>query len=176
MSIYDDLLTNNLFFVTQHTVGNEAVLGNQIMMRLMRAALDWGKARTPFELIGYVFLPDLIHLLVKPMGTASLDHIMQNVRTHFHDEYHELLNMPGETLLWQRDHAARRITDVDLLAAHLDFIHYQPVQRGFVDQPEAWPYGSFALWQERGIYPAQWGWTLPATLNEYGEPGRRKRS
>ena len=160
-----DLYTTNLFLVTQHSVGNEPVLGNEMMMRLMRSAVDWTMARTPFDLIGYVFLPEQAHLVLKPTGQAPLDRIMQQIRRRFHQEYHELLNMPGETLLWQNEHVVRRVEDVEELANYLDFIHYEPVQRGYVEQPAAWPYSSFALWQERGIYPVQWGWKRPAMLN-----------
>lgn len=175
MSIFSEFLTDQLFFVTQQSVGNEPVLRDQMMMRLMQAALDWTKERTPFTRIGYVFLPDQLQLLLTLTGTAPLDRLMWNIRTCFQREYHELLNMQGDTLLWPEEYTARRVVDVEQLALCLDHIHYQPVQRGFVDQPEAWPYSSFALWQERGIYPLQWGWTVPPTLQ--GEiSGRRSHA
>ncbi len=171
MSIFTEFLTDRLFFVTQQSVGNEPVLRDQMRMRLMQAALDWAKERSPFTRIGYVFLPDQIQLLLSLTGSAPLDRLMWNVRTCFQREYHELLNMQGDTLLWPEEYAARRVVDVEQLAVYLDTMHYQPVQRGFVDQPEAWPYSSFALWQERGIYPLHWGWTVPATVQ--GQASRR---
>lgn len=166
MSTYADHFTTNLFFVTQRAVGEEPVLGNELMMRLMQAALDWTKIHYPFERIGYLFLPEQVHLLLKPTGDASLDQIMQSVRHRFHAEYHELMNMPGTTLLWQDGHEVQRVAEVETLAMHLDYIHYLPVQRGFVAEPAAWPYGSFALWQARGIYNDRWGRIAPATLQE----------
>jgi putative transposase len=163
MSIFADLLTSNLFFVTQGSVGGEPVLVNEMMMRLMQAALAWAKERAPYERIGYVFLPDQVHLLLSPTGTATLDQIMQRTRRRFHVEYHQLLNMPGETLLWQEDYVAQRVQDVEQLALYLDAMHLLPVERGLVEQPEAWPYSSFSLWQGRGIYPPQWGWRVPSS-------------
>jgi hypothetical protein len=157
MSIFADLLTDNLFFVTQRTAGNEPVLRDAVMMRLMAEAWTWTKERTPFERIGYLFLPEQIQVLLTPSATTTLDRIMQRVRQRFHAEYHELLNMPGHTLLWQEEYSARRVVDVETLGVYLDAMHLQPVQRGFVDLPAAWPYSSFALWQERGIYQPGWG-------------------
>jgi len=158
MSIFATLPTNPLFFVTQQSVGHEPLLRDAMMMRLMQAALDWSKERTPFERIGYLFLPEQIQLLLSPADDIALDRLMHNVQRCFQREYHELLNMPGNTLLWQEEYKAQKVVDVEQLAVYLDSMHLQPVERGFVDQPEAWPYSSFALWQARGIYPPQWGW------------------
>lgn len=172
MASFAEFFTGNLFFVTQHSMGGEPVLVNEMMMRLMQAALDWAKERANYERIGYVFLPDQVHLLLRRTGTATLDQIMQRTRRRFHLEYHQLLNMPGETLLWQKDYEARRVQDVEQLARWLDAMHLLPIEHGLVEQPEAWPYSSFALWQERGIYPPQWGWRVPTTLqNETQSPG-----
>ncbi|MCB0186186.1 MAG: hypothetical protein R2867_14690 [Caldilineaceae bacterium] len=164
MASFAEFFTANLFFVTQHSVGGEPVLVNEMMMRLMQVALNWAKERAPYERVGYLFLPDQIHLLLRPTGTATLDRIMQRTRQRFQLEYHELLNMPGETLLWQEDYEARRVQDVEQLALYLDAMHLLPVERGLVEQPAAWPYSSVTLWQERGIYPPRWGWRVPTTV------------
>ncbi|MCB0106183.1 MAG: hypothetical protein KDE53_09745 [Caldilineaceae bacterium] len=157
MSFYTDFFTNNLFFVTQDSVGREPVLGNEMMMRLMQAALDWARERGAYERIGYLFLPEQIQLLLSPTATVALDRIMQRTRQRFQQEYHELLNMPGDTLLWQEEYRARRVHDVEELALYLDTMHMLPVQRGLVKEPGQWPYSSFVLWQGRGLYPPGWG-------------------
>ena len=41
-------------------------------------------------------------------------------------------------------------------AAHLDYIHYNPVKHGWVDQVIHWPYSSFHRCVEKDIYPADW--------------------
>lgn len=157
MSLYTDFFTDNLFFVIQESVGGESILGNEMMMRLMQSALEWAKAAAPYERIGYLFLPEQVQLVIRPMGTASLDQIMQRTRQRFHVEYHELLNMPGTTLLWQEQYTARRVHDVEQLAFYLDTMHMLPVQRGLVKTPGEWPYSSFTLWQDRGLYHTGWG-------------------
>ncbi len=158
MSIIGDLPTEPIFFVTQQSVGREPVLSNEMMMRLLQAALQQAKARYSYERIGYLLLPDQIQLLLSPRDNSRLDQIMQQMRQSFQMEYRELLHMRGTTLLWEEQYAARRVQETAELAAYLDHMHYQPVQLGLVARPEAWPYSSFALWQKRGVYPPRWGW------------------
>lgn len=164
MATYTDFFTPNLFFVTQRTIGNEVVLGNGMLVRLLHAALQWVGRRHSFGLIGYVFLPTHIHLLLKPTGHATLQPIMQEVVEQFHREYQQLLGMPGTTLLWETHYDAQRVPDSATFANGLDYIHYNPVHHGYVAQPAAWPYSSYRDWLARDLYAAEWGWTLPANL------------
>lgn len=157
MFLYTNFFTENLFFVTQESVGREPVLGNELMMRLMHAALAWAREQAAYERIGYLFLPEQVQLLISPTGTVALDRIMQRTRQRFQQEYHELLNMPGDTLLWQEEYRARRVHDVEELALYLDTMHMLPVERGLVKTPREWPYSSFVLWQDRGLYRSEWG-------------------
>ena len=171
MATYADFYTSNLFFITQQSVGDEAVLNNGMMVRLLRSALHWVQERQPFQMIGYVFLPSCIHLLIEPTGDTVLDQLMVGMRKRFQIEYGELLVMPGETLLWAPQYKAQRLNDVADFARQLDYIHCQPVQQKLVAQPEAWPYSSFTSWQARGIYGPEWGWAQSAKLSQDGDLG-----
>jgi len=157
MPTFTSYFTNNLFLVTQQSVGREPLLCNEMLMRVMQEAFVWTRERIQFERIGYVFLPDQMIILLSPTGHVGLDRIMQQIRQRFQLEYHELLNMTENTLLWEEDHNTHRVRDVEELAKYLDYIHTRPVQREFVNSPGDWPYSSFTLWQQRGIYPPQWG-------------------
>lgn len=161
MSTITDFFTNNIFLITQQSVGREPVLCNEMLMRVMQSSMDWARKSAPYERIGYLFLPEQIVLLISTVGRTPLDRVMQRIRHRFQVEYDELMNMADTMLLWQEAHQAQRIQDVEELAVALDDIHYRPVQRGYVNRPEEWPYSSFALWQQRGLYPPQWGWNAP---------------
>lgn len=154
MATYADFYTPNLFFITQRTVGNEALLTNGMMVRLLRSALHWVQARYPFQMAGYVFLPATVHLLVQPTGSTLLDQLMAGMCKRFQVEYGELLGMPGETLLWESRYEAQPIHTVTDFAHWLDYLHQQPVQQKLVAQPEQWPYSSYLIWQARGLYEA----------------------
>ncbi len=170
MASYTDFFTPNLFFITQRALGNEVVLGNAMLVRLLQSAFQQVGQRHTFRLVGYVFLPAHFHLLIEPSGQVRLDQIMGRARDQFHRDYQQLLGMPGEILLWEAHHTAQRVTDSATFASRLDYIHYNPVQHGYVTQPEAWPYSSYQTWVARGLYAAEWGWTLPANLDSNTTP------
>nr|WP_199181041.1 hypothetical protein [Chromobacterium alticapitis] len=50
-----------------------------------------------------------------------------------------------------------RIRDEADFAAHLDYVHFNPVKHGLVANVAAWPYSTFHRYVRAGIYPADWG-------------------
>lgn len=164
MVTYADLFTPNLFLITNHTVGGEAVLATELMMRVLRTVLTAIQKQHHFRLVGYLFLPTSICLLVEPAEGVVLDQIMAAVHQQFQTDYQQLVGIPGEMLLWEKRYQVQRVTNIADLALWLDTMHYAPVAHGFVDKPEAWPYSSYSGWVAQGLYPAAWGWSLPDRL------------
>lgn len=158
MITYADLFTSNLVLVTNRTIGGEAVLANEMIMRLFRTALDAVQKKQRFRLVGYLFLPERVQLLLEPATGAVLDQLMAATQHRFQADYQQLIGMPGELLLWEKHYGVQRVKDVADFAAQLDQLHYAPVQQKLVDKPEAWPYSSYSHWLAQGLYPAGWGW------------------
>ena len=154
MLTYADLFTPNLFLITNHTVGGEVVLANELMMRVLRTVLTAVQKQYPFRLVGYLFLPAAMRLLVEPADGVVLDQIMVAMHQQFQTDYQQVMGIPGTTLLWERRYQTQRVTHVDDLALQLDALHYEPVRHGLVDKPEAWPYSSYRSWVAHGLYPA----------------------
>ena len=46
-------------------------------------------------------------------------------------------------------------------AAHVDYVHFNPVKHGYVARVADWPYSTFHHHVASGTYPANWG-TEPA--------------
>ena len=168
MVTYADLFTPNLFLITNRTIGGEAVLANEMIMRVFRLALDAVQRQQRFRLLGYVFLPEQVQLLLEPATGVVLHGLMAATHQRFQIDYQQLIGMPGELLLWERHYRAQRLKDVNDFAAQLDQVHYAPVQHKLVDKPEARPYSSYGNWLAQGLYPSGWGWTPPA-LRKGGE-------
>lgn len=61
-----------------------------------------------------------------------------------------------ERLLWQRRFWEHTIRDEQDLAAHLDYIHYNPVKHGWCSAPAQWPYSSFHRFVREARYPLDW--------------------
>jgi putative transposase len=56
----------------------------------------------------------------------------------------------------QRRYWEHAIRDDQDLAAHLDYVHFNPVRHGYVSHPADWPYSSFHACVARGLYPSHW--------------------
>jgi putative transposase len=62
-----------------------------------------------------------------------------------------------EQTVWQRRFWEHLIRNDDDYAAHLDYIHYNPVKHGFVAAAGDWPHSTFHEWVARGVYASGWG-------------------
>jgi len=51
---------------------------------------------------------------------------------------------------------------------HIDYIHWNPVKHGWVEQVDDQPYSSFHDCVRSGVYPADWAWD-PGDEFEAGE-------
>jgi len=59
--------------------------------------------------------------------------------------------------VWQRRFWEHLVDDERDFAAHLDYIHYNPVRHGLVAAPRDWPYSTFQKWVKLGLYEPDWG-------------------
>ncbi|TAK94201.1 transposase, partial [Patescibacteria group bacterium] len=70
----------------------------------------------------------------------------------------------NERGLWQRRFWEHLIRDDEDYQHHFDYIHYNPVKHGYVQQAMDWPYSSFHLWVKRKVYPEHWAANLNMEL------------
>ena len=62
----------------------------------------------------------------------------------------------SERGLWQRRYWEHVIRNEKDYQRHMDYIHYNPVKHGYVDDPRDWPFSSLRLLIARGVYPNNW--------------------
>jgi REP-associated tyrosine transposase len=74
----------------------------------------------------------------------------------------------SERGIWQRRYWEHTIRDDRDFAAHLDYIHFNPVKHGLAKNPADWPHSSSHRCVTRGLYPASWAGTS-AEPQETGE-------
>jgi putative transposase len=58
--------------------------------------------------------------------------------------------------IWQRRYWEHMIRDEHDYAAHVDYVHFNPVKHGYVQHPAEWPHSSFRQCVVRGKYPPDW--------------------
>jgi len=157
-------IPNAIVFITTVVHRREPIFADELYVDLLRTTLHNTKKLHPFHMLGYVFLPDHIHLLIRPTGESNFSKIMHSAKSYFVYAYKQMLDVPGRMQFWQKRFYDHLIRDEDDFANHLHYIHYNPVKHKYVTRPEDWPYSSYVAWQAKGLYPEQWGWALPESI------------
>ena len=128
----------------------------------LRAAFRVTRQERPFAIDAIVILPDHLHaILTLPADDTDFPGRWRRVKGYFSS--HLLAagtdirrHGNGELALWQRRYWEHTIRDDRDYAAHLDYIHFNPVKHGFTENPGDWLFSSFRRCVTAGLYPAGW--------------------
>jgi putative transposase len=129
----------------------------------LRVAVRQARARAPFRIDAWVVLPDHMHCLwTLPEGDPDFSGRWRAIKIAFvkslpaSEPRSAVMSRRRERGIWQRRYWEHTIRDDRDLAAHLDYIHFNPVKHGLVEHPADWPYSSFRRCMARGLYPTGW--------------------
>jgi len=117
---------------------------------LLRESVQACKQKRLFHIDAWVVLPKHMHCMwTMPMDDMDYSNRWKIIKTQFSKGLPKLEPRSrsqikrGERSIWQRrywEHAIRGDQDY---AAHFDYIHFNPVKHGWVDNVIDWPYSSF---------------------------------
>jgi putative transposase len=132
-------------------------------IELLRACVRRVHALHPFHIDAWVVLPDHMHALwTLPEGDTAYARRWQAIKMAFSKGVE-----PGEPRtinrasrdergIWQRRYWEHTIRDERDYAAHIDYIHFNPVKHGLASSAADWPYSSFRRCVAKGMYPSEW--------------------
>ena len=146
----------------------------------LRGAVRAAKARHPFHTDAWVVLPDHMHCVwTVPKGDHDFPVRWQMIKALFSRAIPRSVPQPDdrprsqvrkrEAGIWQRRYWEHTIRDDQDYAAHMDYVHFNPVRHGLAPRPADWTFSSFAKCVALGMYPIDWG-TDGADLADTGEP------
>ncbi len=129
----------------------------------LREAVRATLARHPFHIDAWVVLPDHMHCIwTLPLNDRDFPIRWQMIKTTFSSAVarpkprNASLTRKRETGLWQRRYWEHTIRNDKDYAAHMDYVHFNPVKHKLAAHPADWPFSSFARCVKRGIYPTNW--------------------
>lgn len=131
------------------------------------------KKNNPFTTKAIVILPEHLHVIWElPDDDCDFSTRWRQVKTYFLQEVLEfneplLKNRRNQYSLWQRRFWEHRIRDETDLSAHVDYIHYNPVKHGLVQNVIDWPYSSFHRYVRDGLIPKDWGGVSLPSYEKY---------
>jgi putative transposase len=144
-----------LHFITTSCYQRLPVLGTAASRELFLQVLEEVRKRYRFVIVGYVAMPEHVHLLLSEPERDDLSMVMQVLKQGFARRLLCQLRRsrdraPGglSKLILNEQHVwQRRFYDFELWSAEkrqekLHYMHQNPVRRGLVREPEQWPWSS----------------------------------
>ena len=143
---------------------------------LLRATVRRVRELKPFHIDAWVVLPEHLHALwTLPEGDADYRHRWQAIKMIFSkgievgEARSPSRHIRGERGIWQRRYWEHTIRNDHDYAAHMDYIHFNPVKHGLVANVADWPFSTFHRSVALGLYPPSWA------MNDDGSDDRGER-
>jgi putative transposase len=153
-----------LHFITTSCYQRRALLGTKQNRDLFLQVLEQVRLRYHFAVIGYVVMPEHVHLLLGEPERRNPSVVMQALKQGFARRLLRKMRSRdsrqgdlwssafGEGHIWQRRFYDFAVFTEHKRAEKLSYMHQNPVKRGLVLEPQQWAWSSFRHY-------------------EYGEPG-----
>ncbi|HDS01309.1 MAG TPA: hypothetical protein ENO22_10360 [candidate division Zixibacteria bacterium] len=164
-------------FVTFCTHKKLQLLTNNCFRKKVTESIDWARHEFGLKLLGYVIMPEHIHMVIVPKEESRLGQIIGELKRLSAKKI--LAEIKNDSLLgklsverdgvkrlafWQRrcyDHNCR---SDEFVWQKVNYCHYNPVKRGLVRSPEKWEWSSY-----------RWYYGYPNALLEMDVAGERSK-
>ena len=159
---------DHLHFLTCTCYHRQKWLGEPKRRDLFLHILEEARQRYGFVVVGYVVMPEHIHLLISEPEHGTPSTVMQVVKQRFARRVLRRKRASSTQLkLWAEEHPhvwQRRFYDFNVWSGRkrvekLRYMHRNPAKRGLVLEPEQWAWSSYrgyALGEEGIVKLNQW--------------------
>jgi REP element-mobilizing transposase RayT len=159
MHLFKSREPNLVHYVTAVTYDRVPVFRSDHACELFIDALATTRSKEPFKLIGYVVMPDHVHLLLNPLaldisvvvgrlkGRAATS-ILGWLRSEEHVTSLGRLALPKPLKseqthgVWMKEFSAVDVWSPKFIRQKLNYIHVNPVRAGLCDHPAKWRWSS----------------------------------
>ena len=147
-----------IFFITSSIVKWIPVFTSTEYFEIIIESFKYCQTNKKLELYAYVILDNHFHFIGK---APELSKLIQTIKRHSAKQIIHLLKKDNKDWLlnqlsyfkkkyktesdfqvWQEGFHPEQIFNEKMLTQKIDYIHYNPVKRGFVTHPEHWLYSS----------------------------------
>lgn len=139
---------------------------NDLLVRhiaVLRQVVNDVQTRHPFVIHAWVILSEHMHCVIElPEGDHDFATRWRLIKMGFskaipkNERISMVRKQRGERGIWQRRFWEHLIRDERDFAAHVDYVHFNPVKHGWVKRVQDWPYSTFHRYVSRGILPMDW--------------------
>ncbi len=163
----------HLHFITASCVRRRPLLGIPEARNCFVRILDEVRARYLFGLVGYVVMPEHVHLLISEPERGTPSTALQVLKQRVAKALLPSQSSNGQNAerhFWQRRfydfnvYTGRKITE------KLNYMHLNPLKRNLVIHPKDWPWSSWSHYAivDGGLIPIdRWDEPAPRTKNPH---------
>ena len=146
-------------FLTCTLVNWMPLFGNMEIVQIILDSLNFLQCQQRLTLYGYVIMENHLHLIAaaanlskeignfKSFTARSIIDLLEKNNANYTLKQLELYklkhNTKQEYQLWQEGFHPQAIANEEIFIQKLDYIHNNPVRRGYVDEPSHWRYSSY---------------------------------
>ena len=150
---------SNTYFITTSTHLWVPILFNETLFQIILNSLKYCQENKGLRLHGYVIMINHVHAIISHESYDQIPNIVRDLKRHTATEIKNYLSDLGEFSqlfwvkifhskergqhrIWQAGYHPVVITSRAFFDEKLEYIHYNPVKKGFVEKPEDWKYSS----------------------------------
>jgi putative transposase len=138
--------TGDLHFITFSCVRHRNILGSAEARDTFQRILEETRAKHTFHILGYVIMPNHVHLLVTEPETIQLSKVVQVLKQRFS-------RTRTEEYVWEPRYYDFNVYSERKRIEKLRYIHRNPVARHLVAEPAHYPWSSFRAYASTGPHP-----------------------
>jgi|SRR5579859_3478406 len=133
--------TGGLHFITWSCYRRRPLLNTERARDLLLTVLELMRERYHFVVVGYVVMPEHVHILISEPRISDPSTVVQAVKLGFTQRWRATRGVSGQ--FWQRRFYDFNVWSQRKEVEKLKYIHRNPVVRGLVEKPDNWPWSSF---------------------------------
>ena len=138
----------HLHFITCSCYHRLPRLGSESARDLFLQVLEEARQRYQFVIVGYVVMPEHLHLLMSEPEVGDPSVVMKVVKQRFARRLKSLSGQDGREggdvqAVWQKRFYDFNVWSEAKEREKLGYMHANPVKRGLVSEPEQWRWSSF---------------------------------
>jgi len=131
--------SDKIFFVTSNLLSDRRHLEEKEYSLILQV-IQQLRVKMGFLFCGYVLMPDHWHALIWVGYPMTLSEVMGKIKVTSSGRLNKHRGTQGAN--WQHQFWDRFVRDADEFDERLKYMHLNPVRRGLVERPEAWPWSS----------------------------------
>ncbi|MFO7890465.1 MAG: transposase [bacterium] len=156
--------TTSYYYSTASITAWLPIFQNECYFKIIIDSFKYCQEHKGLYLLGYVIMPTHLHIITSNNDSTSLSEIMRDFKNYTSKEirkqleYDELFaflnifkkaakNLPKQQYkVWQVDYHPIALTSEKWFNQKINYLHNNPVRKGFVELPECWKYSSARNW------------------------------